>query len=208
MAAAASEPGGVTGYTVVLPPGWSRIPVRYGSAKAIRAVIGQALRNVPKGVPPDSIAPYRAELETRLRAMVTRARGQNGLDLYLPAAPMHGVPVPASFIVSEGAYGEPVQDADPAELVTLLAAGDAGSSTLTVDGVPALRREHAEPAEPDAEADAGTRRVDYVIPVPGGEGRWLIAAFSAIASGGPDDELCGILVQLFDAIMSTFRWSA
>lgn len=197
---------GVTGYTVVLPPGWCRIPVRYGSAKAIRGVIGQALKSVPGGVPAERVAEFRAELQARLKDMVTQARRQGGLDLYLPAAPMHGMPVAASFIVSEGTFGEAAPGVSPAEMVALLAAESGGSGSVLLDGSPALRREHAAPPVREAE-ELASRRVDYVVPVPGEDGRWLIAAFATPGAGDPADELSGILVQLFDAIMSTFRWS-
>lgn len=205
----AADPGPVTvtGYTVVLPPGWCRIPVRHGSAKAIRAAVGESLKAVPPSVSRDRIPPYRVELEGKLRSMVTAARGQGGVDLYLPVTPMHGLPVSASFIVSEGIIGEPGADADPVQVVAYLAAQDTGSMPVTVDGTPAVRREHTAPAEQAAEVDAGSRRVDYMIPVPGGQNRWLIATFSTLGGGDPADELSGVLVQLFDAIMSTFRWS-
>lgn len=210
MAQSADGPRPVAGYTVVLPPGWCRIPVRHGSAKAVRAAVDDALKSVPRTVPRDKIAPYRAELEGKLTAMVTRARGQGAVDLYLPVAPMHGLPVSASFIVSEGAIGEPGadgSDADPLQVVAYLAAGDAGSGPVTVDGVAAVRREHMAAPEKAAEVDAGSRRVDYMMPLPGAGGRWLIAAFSTLGGGDPGDELSRVLVELFDAIMATFRWS-
>ncbi len=199
--------GRVTGYTVVLPPGWCRIPVRHGSDEAIRAVVSEALKSVPRTVPRDRIAPYRAELEGRLRTMVTSARRQGGVDLYLPTGPVHGIPVSASFLVSEGFLGPFGEDADPVRVVTYLATQDGAGAPVTVDGAAAVRTEHTAPAEPGAEIEAGSRRVDYVIPVPGGENRWMVVTFAALGGGDPDDKLSGALVQLFDAIMSTFRWS-
>lgn len=201
----------VTGYTVVLPPGWSRVPVRQGSAGAVRAAVDEALKAVPRSVPRDRIPPYRAELEGRLRAMVNRARGQGGVDLYLPVAPMHGIPVSASFLVSEGTVGGPDDGIDPAQVATYLATeatGDGAGTPVTVDGTLSARREHTAP--PDEQAgidDVGSRRVDYMIPVPGDRGRWLLVAFSTLGAGNPEDNLAGILVELFDAIMSTFRWT-
>ena len=198
----------VRGYTLVLPPGWHRVPVRRGSAEAIRATVAEALKAVPPEVPRDRVAPYRAELEGKLRAMVTKARGNGAVDLYLPIGPMHGVPIGASFIVSEGSIDYGGQDADPAQIVAFLATEDGGAgSAVTVDGGPAARIEHVEPPEPAAEVDLGSRRVDYMIPMPGERNRWLLSVFTTMGAGSPDDELSGILVQLFDAIMSTFRWT-
>jgi hypothetical protein len=44
--------------------------------------------------------------------------------------------------------------------------------------------------------------------VPGADDRWLVFAFSALGVGDPGDALAGLLVTLFDAIMSTFRWTS
>jgi hypothetical protein len=139
--------------------------------------------------------------------MVLQARAKGGVDLYMPIGPMHGIPVSASFIVSEGAAGTGGEEIDPATLVTYLATQDASSAPVQVDGAPAVRTEHVADPEPSAEVDAGSRRVDYIIPVPGTPDRWLLVAFSTLGAGSPDDELSAILVQLFDAIMSTFRWN-
>jgi hypothetical protein len=34
----------------------------------------------------------------------------------------------------------------------------------------------------------------------------VVVAFSTLGGGDPDDQYAKILVELFDAIMSTFRW--
>ena len=51
-----------------------------------------------------------------------------------------------------------------------------------------------------------SRHVDYVIPVPGRPGRWLVIAFSTLGGGDPGDEIARRLTELFDAIVSTFGW--
>jgi hypothetical protein len=195
----------VTGYTVVLPPGWQRLPVRTDADKAIRAAVADALRAVPKNVPRDQLAPYRVELERRLRAMVASARKPGGLDLYLPVQPVHGVPIPASFVVSEGSLGA-VDPVDPAQMVAYLATESVNGTAVTVDGSGAVRTEHTAGPEPTADLEVGSRRVDYMVPVPGEADRWLVVAFSTLGAGDPDDQIAAALVQLFDAIMSTFRW--
>ena len=45
------------------------------------------------------------------------------------------------------------------------------------------------------------------MPIPGEGGRWLLFAFSTLGAGDPDDQVARMLVQLFDAMMSTFRWA-
>lgn len=108
---------------------------------------------------------------------------------------MHQTPVAASFVISQQLIG-PVDGVETAEVLAQFAAGMAG------------RIEHSVPAEPGTETEFGSRRVDYVIPVPGQPGEWLVIAFSAPGGGNPDDDYATLRVDLFDAIVATFRWAA
>lgn len=45
------------------------------------------------------------------------------------------------------------------------------------------------------------------LPVPNDPGRWMTVVYSTVGAGRPDDELSDLFVALFDAMMSTFRWS-
>jgi hypothetical protein len=249
-----TRPGG---YTIVLPPGWRRIPLRQGpeeTEKAARAAVSASLRALPRGVPRDRLAAFRAESEGRLRTMAAQVRKQGGVDLYLPVESMRGIPVSASFVVSEGSLGggggaAPV---DPAQVVTYLAAerGDGKRTQAALDGALALRVEHVAGPDPAADVQATTRRVDYIVSMPGEPDRWLVVAFSTLdqsgqsqdsqsqdsqsqdsqsqdsqgsqsahngaaanaaddgqETAGPGDQLAHLLVQLFDAMMATFRWT-
>lgn len=51
------------------------------------------------------------------------------------------------------------------------------------------------------------RQVTYTIPVPHRPGRWVVMSFSAISVPDADDRLTDALVALFDAVMTTFRWT-
>ena len=53
--------GRSAGYSIVLPPGWRRIPVRWGSNKAIREAVDEAFSVLPKNAPPDTVGPYRKD---------------------------------------------------------------------------------------------------------------------------------------------------
>ncbi|MDR0344281.1 MAG: hypothetical protein LBI49_14455 [Nocardiopsaceae bacterium] len=200
------------GYRVVLPPGWSQIPVRSGTREAIKRIVDKTFAQPPDGVSRDQLTPYRIELERRLSAAAAQARRNGGVHLYLPVTLRHGAPIAASFVVSEGSLGS-LEDISPDMVVSALAAEEAaaggdGDGTVTVDGVRSLRREHTAPQDPgQEEIGSGSRRVDYVIPVPGQQDRWLLIAFSTLGGGDPDDQFARILVDLFDAIMSTFQWS-
>ncbi|HXP57270.1 MAG TPA: hypothetical protein VN847_20050, partial [Streptosporangiaceae bacterium] len=72
------------GYTLVLPPGWERIPARQGTDEAIRAILDAKFRELPPNLPRDQLAPYRAEIEGRLRRAAAQARKNGAIDLYLP----------------------------------------------------------------------------------------------------------------------------
>ena len=200
--------GPATGYTVVLPPGWEQIPVRAGTRDAIRKIADRTFAHAADGVPRDKVTPYRIELERRLSDAASQARSRGGVLLYLPVTLRHGAPLGASFVVSEGSLGS-LDGIEPAMVISALAAADAGDGrrAVTVDGAVSLRLEHTSPPQPGKGIDYGSRRVDYVIPVPASQDRWLVIAFSTLGGGDPDDQYARIMVELFDAIMSTFRWT-
>lgn len=50
------------------------------------------------------------------------------------------------------------------------------------------------------------RRVTYTVPVYGEPGRYLLVTFATPGSGDPAGTHADLLAELFDAIMSTFRW--
>lgn len=211
-AAAPPPASGAVGYRVVLPPGWHQIPLREGTSEAIKTIVARTFAQPPEGVSRDQLTPYRIELERRLSAAAGQARRNGGVHLYLPVTLRHGAAIAASFVVSEGSLGS-LDDISPDMIVSALAAEEAaagsdGDRTVTVDGVRGLRREHTAPPDPgQEEIGSGSRRVDYVIPVPGQQDRWLLIAFSTLGGGDPDDQFARILVELFDAIMATFRWT-
>ena len=191
-----------TGYSVVLPPGWRKIPLRTGTEKAIRAVVREAFAALPRDAPPDKVGPHRLQLERTLARMVRDARGKGGIDLYLPAGPVYGAPLAASFIVSELSLGP----ADPASIAAMLEAADDAMKTVTMDGADGLRAERTAAPAPEHDVDFASRRVGYILPVPGRPGRWLAIAFSTLGGGSPQDNIAILLAELFDAVMSTFRW--
>ncbi|KAB1142646.1 hypothetical protein F7R91_27990 [Streptomyces luteolifulvus] len=90
------------------------------------------------------------------------------------------------------------------------------ATKVDVAGAPALRRayrstvdEEKPSSAPEAVEQAAlpTQRVDYVIPVPDDPGRWISINFSTPGDGDIDSEFTGVLVELFDAVVGTFRWS-
>ena len=190
-----------TGYTLVLPPGWSRIPLRRGTEQAITRILDRSFATFPR----DQVASLRRELHRRLQDQAERARQSCGLDLYVPTERMHGFTVTASFVVAEMSLvaAEPV---DPSMLVTRLVAGSEHTKAVELAGTAGIRTEHVEPADAEQGTEHASRRVDYVLPVPTDPTRWVIVSFSTLGAGDPGDGFAQLLVQLFDAIMTTFRW--
>jgi hypothetical protein len=191
---------------MVLPGGWRRIPVLHGTKRAITDILDEVFGRLPRNLPPDKIMPYRLELERRLHGMVRQARSQGALDLYLPVEYVHGVAVPASFIVSRGMPGGG-ELLDASQIVATMAAESADASPATVDGVTGVRLDRIAEPDPTQGMAATSRRVDYVLPVPGIPGDWLVIAFSTLGDGRPEGQFTQLLVELFDAIVSTFRWT-
>jgi hypothetical protein len=77
-----------------------------------------------------------------------------------------------------------------------------------VDGAGAVRSDRVEAAQLDRddELDVGSRRSNYVVAIPDETDRWLSLSFSALADGDPAGPVADLLVDLFDAMVSTFRW--
>ncbi|MFF4825335.1 hypothetical protein ACFY20_20325 [Streptomyces sp. NPDC001312] len=201
MNASLEAPVPPTSYSLVLPPGWRQIPLRKGTERAVMRVLDHAF----EGMPRDEVFAYRRDLEARLWQRIEDARKADGLDLYLPVELMHGISVPASILVSETRLtgGEGL---DPQEAALLMAGSEGRREVVDLDGAPAVRAERTAQPDPELGAEFPSRRVDYQVPVPGQSWRWLTVAFSTVGAEDVDGELSLLLVDLFDAVMTTFRW--
>jgi hypothetical protein len=203
--ASAAAPSPVTGYSVVLPPGWRRIPIRHGTAAAIGEIADEVLAVASVNLAPAQAALLRAQIGRRLDEAAGQARAYGGVDLYLPISPVHGTAVPASFIVSEGTpRGGGIVDSG--QVARYLAGALPGAAPVLVDGTAGARLEGTGPAELILGIAAASRRVDYLLPVPGQPGQWLIVTFATPGDGDPHGAFATLLVELFDSIMQTFRW--
>lgn len=207
----------VSGYTLVLPAGWRRIPVQHGTRPAIRDVVDEILRRFSRGVSRDKLTRYRIDLERRLSDMAMQARSAGGVDLYLPIEDSHGVTITASFVVSQVTLPDPpapdspvespgAEQVDTAQFVSYLTSADGDVAPVVIADATAGRKESVAAADPARQIPYGSRRVDYMLPVPGQSRGMLLVAFSTIGDGDPEGQFAKLLVELFDAIMTTFRW--
>ncbi|MFF0586299.1 hypothetical protein ACFYWD_10065 [Streptomyces sp. NPDC003781] len=204
---AATAPGR---YELVLPPGWIRIPLREGTKEALERVLFSHMGRVPEGIPRDDAMRFRLDMRRQLEKQARAARRNGGLDLYLPVLPRGGIFLMASFIVAEMPIGRD-HAVPPQAVIEQLAAEEVPGGTagkVDVAGAPALRRAYrCAPGEEGEQAAPPTRRVDYVIPVPDDPGRWISINFSTPGDGDAGSEFTDVLVELFDAVVATFRWS-
>lgn len=197
----AREPVAATGYTLVLPPGWSRIPVRRGTDQAIASVIDGAFADAPR----DKLALVRHQLRQHLTELAARAREGAAVDLYLPTRRVGDVALTCSVVVAEIHQPGPWRPNPPAVLARLFARRE-GCRPITVPAGSGARSDRVAPADPAQGVEHASRRVDYVLPVPEDPDRWVIVSFSTLGAGDPGDDFAELQVELFDALMTTFRW--
>jgi hypothetical protein len=193
----------VRDFTMLLPPGWARIPLDGRTPARVKALVSERLSAAP--------AAQRQALRTALTREITdtlaTAARHGGLDVFLSLDPVAGLPVPASALVTH----LEARDDDPlAALFERLAAGGDGVEVLEIDvvevaGAPAVRRRarRREEVAPAGDLPGGVLHVtqlEYLVPVPGGGGA-LVLAFST-----PIERLGPALVELFDVMATSLRW--
>ncbi|WP_329174995.1 hypothetical protein OG754_19385 [Streptomyces decoyicus] len=200
----------VGGYTLLMPPGWDRIPLRSKSETqdAIKGIVDHAVNYLDPATPKDKVTQARLELHNRLNRAVADARRRNGVDIYLPVEPIHGFVAPASFLVSKVSPGFAAQ-ISPSETMSHLTKDFGPSEDIALDEVPGVRCQRSVPADPKNEDSVPSRQVNYVVPVPepGDVSEWLIVSFTTLTPDGVPEDFLDLLTELFDAVITTFRWS-
>ncbi|WP_432099507.1 hypothetical protein [Streptomyces sp. WAC 04229] len=200
-----SQAGSTIGYTLIIPPGWTKIPLREGTAEVVKEICDDAARRIAHEVPKDKLIEARLEIYRRLSNVVKDAQRRDGLDLYIPVEPLHGHIAPASFIVAKiGAQlkgGVSRQD-----VMTRLVADFDFTEPTQVHETVGVRGERIVPANPEKEIEFPSRHVDYVLPIPNSEADWIVVSFSTLGDGDLEGDYSTLLVELFDSLMTTFRW--
>lgn len=195
-------------FVIALPPGWVRLPARATHRRELRSAIEEIVaETIPASLPRGSAEPWRGELRKRLTRVVLDAGDAGATAVYLPIRAVNGVLVPASFIESELDYDG--QDSPESIIADIVGDAELNASRLTVDGSAAARTDRsARRVQPDGDwPEVTTRQIVYTIDVPHREGRWVVISFSAVSGDTQSSALSDALVYLFDALMTTFRWS-
>lgn len=222
----------ISSFLMAVPPGWARLPAREEDRQVLAATVREVIaRALPDSLPRDRAEPLRQEMQKRLMSTVVEAGDNGATAVYLPVQPVDGFTPPVSIIESEV---DDESDQAPEEVIAELLADalpdrhdQQDPGLRQVDGGIAARTEtqlrRAVPDEVAGELPAvDDRQVVYTIPVPHRPGRWVVMSFSAIsapadqdATGpgaetpdiGTDERITDALVMLFDAMMTTFRWT-
>jgi hypothetical protein len=200
----------MSGYSIVDIPGWENLPLSSADRADVDArLVTLAHETISEEMPRDSATPFRREMHKHLTRIVDQARSSGAGLICLPTRRIGETAVPASYTVSEWRDAEPVE-ADPATFLRVLAEHSTGAVKLVdLDGQPALREEEIEAADPAADPLAlyAARRVSYTVASPADPRGWVLFTFATIGNGSPTGPLADALVNLFDAQLSTLRWS-
>ena len=148
-------------YRIALDPAaWSRIRLDEHAEADVSALLDTAFA----GVPEEEASPARQEVAVRFATQIAAARGRSGLDMYLPADPVHRHTGAFAILAAEVAIPTTVP-LDPVELVTKVAAGNPAARTGVIGGSPAVRIDNASVLDADGEPPRA-RRVEYIVAVP------------------------------------------
>ncbi|MCL3819510.1 hypothetical protein [Aeromicrobium wangtongii] len=195
------------GYRLVLPPPWRRINLLTDLEPQVDEIVERGARLIPKEISPDQAGPLKRQMRARLLTQVVDARERGGLDFYFTDGEQHGFAYNATFVVS-GLVTSTLDAADVADALT--EQFRRGADPVEIRDVLWARREFTETGEmtPDGKEPVAARRVDYMTAVPDDPRRWIMVTFSTIADGDPEGRLSALVVQLFDAMMTTWSWTS
>jgi hypothetical protein len=183
------------------------IPLREGTSEAIKRIVDRSVNELPDDIPRDDLAMARMELIKRLKRVARQARDTRAMDLHLPVERVDGMALPASFIVSEPLTA-PAVGLESGLVLSSLRPDASQCEEITIDGAIGFRVDGVAQPDTAREVEFASRRIEYLLQIPhSSPPKWLTISFSTIADGRPDSELAEILVDLFDAMMTTFRWS-
>lgn len=184
-------------YSLALDPAaWHRIRLDDHAEADVKVLLDQAFA----GVPESEAAAARQQLAERFTTQIAAARARNGLDLYLPADPVHRRAGAVAILAAQVVIPTSVP-LDPAELVAKVAAGNPAARTGVIAGSAAVRIDNAGALDADG-GEPPARRVEYIVAVPNDpDGRWLSVALTTLADAGADP-----LVAEFDEVVGTVRW--
>lgn len=191
----------IASYRLILPRPWIQIPLREPSEAAVQQLLDEVEATWPASMSPDERGPRRRQFQWRLEREIETARRHGGVDLFVQGA-LDPVGTRSSFVVSE----VPTPAASVAEVTAELLLSP-GTRQVTIAGHPWVRTAEEIEAAPGTEFHGvRAQKVTYQAALPDDPGHWIVAAYSTVGDGDPGSPLTRALVDLFDAIMGTWRW--
>jgi hypothetical protein len=195
---------GATGYRLIVPDGWVRLNVRDRVDDIVAGVLSEVSFDQ---VPRDERPKRRAAIEGRLRLAIDNAKKVDAYALYLPLRGMHGLAIPASFIVAEATD---FSGGGPESEVLEKLLSEPGATPVVLDGTDAVRTESETTGlDETLGTQIAARQIVYVVPVPG-SAEWLLVVYDVMSDEGSSaeyEQFLSALIALFDGMMSTFRWT-
>jgi hypothetical protein len=192
-------------FRLILPPGWSNIPLDDPTPDSIRAVAKQIATRTEVGA--------RAQVEAfvfdQLATAANQARRVGGQDLILPTREVDGLAMPMTVVVAASA---PIREGAKGQSDALLAYAGAhdGAQASEIAGVLAVRSVTAGAAG-DAQTDPSrayaTRRIGYILaaPIPTHQ-MMVITCTIQRFDHDADGSIVDSMAFLFDAILGTLRF--
>jgi hypothetical protein len=189
--------GPVSSYRLLLPPGWVRVPALPALA---RREVRRLVRARFSGLPPDTLAQLRHEIERTLLSTVRDAADNGASDLLLLVDDVAGMPVSASCVVYPVLANDDTPELPLRDIAQVFGSDGDAVELVPLAGGQAVRVRRDVPGS-TGEAEAPPAVVlTYVVPVPDTRDQ-LVLAFSTSALPLAD-ALCG----LFDSMAATLQW--
>jgi hypothetical protein len=192
------------GYRLIVPPGWVRIPLHDDPQAAIDRILETSFAGLPR----DEVWPARRDLRAQLLDQIKTARDNEGVDLYLPVERVHGVTIPASFVVAILPFAT-AEEPQAEDVLAAYVAGTDNAEVTELDGSPAARTQTVAPGVTGAEdgSQFPSTRINYLVRLPVEADTWMTISFSTIGDGTPGSDFTTMMIALFDAIVGTLRWT-
>lgn len=193
-------------YRLVLPTPWEHVPVGTGRDERVAEIVAAAVARLPTSAPPDQVAQSRIRLTELMRRQLRECEERGGVDYYLPTDLVHGIQINASFLVSEVLPDTSAPEGLTGQVLASLAGR--GGTPVTAGDTVWIRTDEvvARDGDETISDDLRVRKIDYMTALPSDERRWYIVSFTSVGDGDPASDFSDLMVDLFDAIMSTWRW--
>ena len=194
-------------YRVVLPRSWRHIPLRAGTEEAVDRLADEAVEKLPDHVSPDEAAQARIKARTSMLTELAEARDNGAIDFFLPTEMVGGKVLATSFVVAEAIPDAMAGPDSVGPAMAALGADDPSSRPTTIGDVVWLR---SDGVQEKVDEETGhtwlARKVQYLTAVPSDSRRWFIVTCTSLGDGDPHSDFTDLMIELFDAIMSTWRW--